>query len=430
MRKSEKRGQASFRLEILANFIWESENGPRSERENMPVPFSHTPFPTYTVSGKTAPTWNTDGGLHTFAGNTYVYDALQRLTEVDYSGGKTLFSYDPLGRRVKKVDANASGQPLSTFSYHYDGSEVAVEYQPSTTWTYYLGLGLDQVVLRDSGSAKQWYYRDGHGSTSAVTDNSGNILEQYEYNAQGQFQITNGSGTVENGTQISNDIMFTGREYDSETGNYFYRARYYNPTLGRFISRDPLSGAEFSQGTNLYAYCQNNYLNSLDPTGKSWASTAGYFAAGVAVGVVTAAVIVAAAPVIASVATAGLVAVGVSEVAAAATVTAGAAVAAGVGTAAAVVNTADAVSNAQQTGNWDQVAFDAGSIVGAGAFTGGTMAASDWSLSKDLSMGYDPSLGSVTDWLATMPTDTSAALAASATGAGLDTTAGRGVCGK
>jgi len=52
-----------------------------------------------------------------------------------------------------------------------------------------------------------------------------------------------------------------------ETGNYFYRARYYNPTLGRFISRDPLSGAEFSQGTNLYAYCGNNFLNAIDPTG-------------------------------------------------------------------------------------------------------------------------------------------------------------------
>jgi RHS repeat-associated protein len=103
-----------------------------------------------------------------------------------------------------------------------------------------------------------------------VTDNSGNILEQYEYNAQGQFQITNASGQVQTGTQISNDLLYTGRNYDDETGNYFYRARYYNPQLGRFISRDPLSGAEFSQGTNLYCYVQNNYLNLLDPMGTSF----------------------------------------------------------------------------------------------------------------------------------------------------------------
>jgi RHS repeat-associated protein len=186
---------------------------------------------------------------------------------VDNSVGKYLFSYDPLGRRVKKVIESPSGTVLETYGYHYDGSEVAVEYQPTTTWTYYLGLGIDQPVMRVSGTTKQWYYANAQGSISAVADNSGNVLEQYEYNAQGHVNIANASGTVETGTLIDNEILYTGRSYDAETGNYFYRARYYNPYLGRFISRDPLSGAEFSQGTNLYAYCQNNYLNLSDPTG-------------------------------------------------------------------------------------------------------------------------------------------------------------------
>jgi RHS repeat-associated protein len=220
----------------------------------------------YSEVGSVAPTWNSDGGLAGFAGNSYIYDSLHRLIEVDYSTGKTLFTYDPLGRRVSKVDENTSGTVLSTFKYHYDGSEIAVEYQPSTTWTYYLGARIDRTVLRDSGTTKQWYYRDGQGSVSAVADNSGNLLEAYEYTAQGWFQITNASGTVENTTQIGNELMFTGREFDSKTGNYFYRARYYSPKLGRFISRDPLSGAEFSQGTNLYVYCRNNFLNATDPT--------------------------------------------------------------------------------------------------------------------------------------------------------------------
>ena len=87
---------------------------------------------------------------------------------------------------------------------------------------------------------------------------------------RGQYQITGPSGSVLTTTAIANDIMFTGREYDGETGNYFYRARYYNPTLGRFISRDPLSGAEFSQGTNLYCYCLNDPLDLFDPTGLDW----------------------------------------------------------------------------------------------------------------------------------------------------------------
>jgi RHS repeat-associated protein len=190
---------------------------------------------------------------------------LQRLTEVDCSSGKTLFSYDPLGRRVQKVDENSSGAVLATYQYHYDGSNVAVEYQPSTTWTYYLYGG--NVVLRDSGTIKQWYYREGHGSVSAVADSSGNVLEAYEYNMQGQVQITNGSSTVLSSSGIGNDLLYCEYRYDSETQNYFCEARYYSTTLGRFISRDPLSGAEFSQGTNLYAYCKNNYLNATDATG-------------------------------------------------------------------------------------------------------------------------------------------------------------------
>jgi len=215
----------------------------------------------YTAVGSATPTWNSNGGLASFSGNSYVYDALDRLIEVDYSGGKTLYTYDPASRRISKIDENGSGTVLSTVQYHYEGTAVAVEYQSSTTWTYFGGF------MRTNGTTKQWYYRDGHGSVAAVADNSGNLLEGYEYNAQGQFQITNASGTVLSTSAIANDIMYSGLRFDNETGNYFCNARFYNPTLGRFINRDPLPGAEFSQGTNLYAYCRNNFLNASDPTG-------------------------------------------------------------------------------------------------------------------------------------------------------------------
>ena len=215
----------------------------------------------YTAIGSAAPGWNNDGGLSSYAGYTYTYDALMRLTEVDYSGGKTFFTYDPLGRRVTKVDENSSGSVFSAFSYHYDGSDVAVEYRPSSVTYTYCG-----TLLREDGSGnKQWYYRDGHDSVSAVADNSGNLLEAYEYTPQGTFQITNASGTVLGATGIGNDTLYVSMRYDSETANYYDNARYYSAVLGRFISRDPLSNAEFSQGTNLYAYCENDYLNRLDP---------------------------------------------------------------------------------------------------------------------------------------------------------------------
>jgi YD repeat-containing protein len=86
----------------------------------------------YTAVGSATPTWNTDGGLHTFGGNTYTYDALGRLTEVTNSGGATFYYYDPFGRRVRKVVVDTTGPYTSAdilllVQYHYDGGQVAVE---------------------------------------------------------------------------------------------------------------------------------------------------------------------------------------------------------------------------------------------------------------------------------------------------------------
>jgi len=90
-----------------------------------------------------------------------------------------------------------------------------------------------------------------------------------EYNVQGQVAIFNSSGSSTGTTGIGNDHLYTGRQLDPETGDYYYRARYYSPILGRFISRDPLSGAEFSQGSNLYAYVGNNGVNFTDAEGMA-----------------------------------------------------------------------------------------------------------------------------------------------------------------
>jgi RHS repeat-associated protein len=135
------------------------------------------------------------------------------------------------------------------------------------TRSYFLGRGIDDIVMRTDGTNRQYFYKNGLGSVVAVANNSGNLLESYEYNLQGQVAMFNGGGSSLTASSIGNDHLFTGRQLDPETGDYYYRARYYSPILGRFISRDPLSGAEFSQGTNLYAYCRNNGVNGVDPTG-------------------------------------------------------------------------------------------------------------------------------------------------------------------
>jgi RHS repeat-associated protein len=90
----------------------------------------------------------------------------------------------------------------------------------------------------------------------ALTDDEGDTVQVYEYDVYGRVGATDASHP--------NRIMFTGREYDKETGLYYYRARYYNPQIGRFLQTDPVG---YEAGVNWYRYCVNNPLNCVDPQG-------------------------------------------------------------------------------------------------------------------------------------------------------------------
>jgi RHS repeat-associated protein len=107
-----------------------------------------------------------------------------------------------------------------------------------------------------------YYHFDGLGSVVALTDDEGDTVQVYEYDVYGRVGASDASHP--------NRIMFTGREYDKETGLYYYRARYYNPQIGRFLQTDPVG---YGAGMNWYAYCGNNSTNGVDPSG----TISGYF---------------------------------------------------------------------------------------------------------------------------------------------------------
>jgi len=120
------------------------------------------------------------------------------------------------------------------------------------------------------------YYIDDHlGSSDLVTDSLGNILSEESRYPYGLERQVNGEGSTVNGESVVADYVYTGKEYDVETGLIYFGGRYYAPELGRWITPDPLflekepkKAVEMPLSSNLYAYVRNNPMTYVDETGN------------------------------------------------------------------------------------------------------------------------------------------------------------------
>ncbi len=214
-------------------------------------------------------TGSSDGASYTYdaAGNllsrnrsgatdTFTWDGQGRLVRIDYAaGGYSAYAYDDAGRRISKRKPDGT-----TIYYVYAGDMLAQELDASgavlASYTY---NGLDRPITMWRGGQTYSYLLDRLGSVRGLTDEAGNLVASYRYDPWGNLLSSSGS--------VANPLRFTAREYDEESGLYFYRARYYDPTAGRFISRDP---ARLAGDPNPYAYVANNPFAYTDPHGRGW----------------------------------------------------------------------------------------------------------------------------------------------------------------
>lgn len=194
---------------------------------------------------------------------TYSYDSENRLIGINgFTINCSLFTanykYDPFGRRIEK---NVNGVITR---YVYDREDILFELDGNNNIiTEYLhGPGIDEPIAMLRNNQTYYYHADGLGSIIAITDSSGRVVQRYEYDSFGQITYVQDQNFVQ-------PYTYTGREYDTESGLYYYRARYYDAKIGRFISEDPFPGFLFKPLTlNPYPYVQSNPVNRIDSDGK------------------------------------------------------------------------------------------------------------------------------------------------------------------
>jgi len=183
---------------------------------------------------------------------TYAWNALNQMTSASKDGVvQASFQYDPLGRRVLK------STPGKVTAYTYDGADILrenVTLGGITTTSYYVhGPSIDEPLGKETGGVMTYYHADGLGSVVKETNQAGAVTNTLRYDAWGNIEAGARDG-----------YAFTGREWDPETGLYYYRARYYDPRAGRFISEDPIG---FGGGPNSYGYVDGGPANFADPSG-------------------------------------------------------------------------------------------------------------------------------------------------------------------
>jgi RHS repeat-associated protein len=193
---------------------------------------------------------------------TYEWDVLDQLIAANSPAPLVTFQYDPLGRRMSKVSS-------TMMRFVYDREDVVEERDGTSALSlrYLHGPGIDEPLGRFDAitNTVSYYAADGLGSITETTNSSGQVSPAYRFDSY---------GTPVDGHETGG-FAFTGREWDPESGLYYYRSRYLDPVMGRFLSEDP-AGA--TAGLNLFAYVGNSPTEWIDPFGLR--RRAEYLAAG------------------------------------------------------------------------------------------------------------------------------------------------------
>lgn len=223
---------------------------------HLSASYSYQPFNKLTNTATASYTYDHNGNLLSKADGsgttTFSWDEDNRLKQVTLPSGLTVnYNYDGLGRRIQRTTSAGANE-----RYVYDEADVLLDLNAdwSAATTYLNSLGVDNHLRQTSATSGVSYYLTDHlGSTAGLASVAGNVIEQTSYDSFGN-----------SGGSVRTRYTYSGRERDPDTGLLFYRTRFYDPAIGRFLSEDPMG---LMGGLNLYAYVENEPTNNSDPFG-------------------------------------------------------------------------------------------------------------------------------------------------------------------
>ncbi|HWN08496.1 MAG TPA: Ig-like domain-containing protein [Pyrinomonadaceae bacterium] len=224
---------------------------------HLSASYSYQPFNKLTSTAAASYTYDNNGNLlsktDASGTTTFTWNEENQLTQVTLPSSLTVnYKYDGLGRRLQRTTSAGANE-----RYVYDGADVLLDLNAdwSVANTYLNGSGIDNHLRQtNTTTGASYFLTDQLGSTSALTDASGALVEQLAYDSFG-----NSAGSTR--TRYG----YTGRERDPDTGLLYYRARWQDPQVGRFISEDPIGF--LGRDVNVYGYVSNDPLRMIDPSG-------------------------------------------------------------------------------------------------------------------------------------------------------------------